>query len=101
MNNVNWINGTINPPESGEYYVIMEAQQDMKDPDTGEILHNAGDIEMDEDWFDHMTVCWQSLGKANPFWRVLSWANVLRPSIPDNLRLRVKRYFGMEVNHNG
>lgn len=101
MANVNWINGTINPPESGEYYVILEAQQDMKDPATGKILHHAGDIEMDDDWFDHKNVCWQSLWKGNPFWRVLSWASVLRPSIPEDIRPRVKRYFGTEVNCDG
>ena len=34
MAKVNWINGKIAPPESGEYYVILEAQQDIRDPDT-------------------------------------------------------------------
>ena len=100
MPNVNWINGTILPPDTGEYYVILEALQDMKNPDTGETLFHAGDIEMDGDWFDHGNVCWQSLGKANPFWRVLSWANVLKPSIPEDIRSRVKKYFGAEVNHD-
>ena len=27
MPNVNWINGTILPPDTGEYYVILEALQ--------------------------------------------------------------------------
>ena len=34
MAKVNWINGKIAPPESGEYYVILEAQQDIRDPCT-------------------------------------------------------------------
>lgn len=101
MPNVNWINGTINPPESGEYYVIMEAQQDMKDPDTGKILHHAGDLEVYGDWFDHKDGCFQSIWKQNPWWRVVAWAEVLKPSVPEEIRPRVKRYFGTEVNHNG
>ena len=98
MANVNWINGEIVPPTSGEYYVIQEAQLDMKDPDTGEIVYHAGDIEVDGDWYDKEDGCWQSLGKANPYWKVLSWANILRPSIPEDIRFRVKLYFGTRMD---
>lgn len=31
MAKVNWINGKIAPPESGEYYVILEALKNMCD----------------------------------------------------------------------
>lgn len=32
MAEVTWIKGTIDPPQSGEYYVTTEAKQDMVDP---------------------------------------------------------------------
>ncbi len=35
MAEVTWIKGTIDPSQSGEYYVSLEAKQDMVDPETG------------------------------------------------------------------
>lgn len=101
MANVNWINGEVNPPESGEYYVILEAQQDMKDPDTGEILRHAGDFEVTGDRYDTNDGCFVTIGKKNPWWRVVAWAEAMKPSVPEEIRPRVKAYFGQEVNLNG
>lgn len=101
MANVNWINGTITPPESGEYYVILEATEAWNSEEPEGRNWNPGEIEMTGDWYDTEEGYFQSLGKDNPFWKVLSWASVLRPSIPEDIRPKVKRYFGTEVNRNG
>ena len=96
MAEVNWINGTINPPESGGYYVIEEAQMDIRTERIKE-----GDIEITTDYFDASTQEWDELGKDNPYWKVLSWAKILYPNIPNDLSERVTRYFGESVKKNG
>lgn len=97
MDEVNWIKGTIAPPESGEYYIILEAMRDIDPlPSGGEPIHK-GDIEITTDWYDADLAAF--IGKDNPIWRVLSWASMLRPSIPADIRDRVKWYFGREVKH--
>lgn len=89
MAEVTWIKGHIDPPESKEYYVALEAL-------TNDIPgFSKGDIEITGDYWTGED--WQSLGKNNPFWRVLCWADVLRPNIPDGLNKRVRRYFGFTV----
>ena len=92
MAEVNWIRGEINPPESGEFYVILEAQEDL-------FTFKKGDIEMQTDCFDKERGVWEELGANNPFWKVLAWADVLHPNIPNDLIGRVKRYFGVEVGN--
>lgn len=92
MAKVNWIKGEINPPESGDYYVIEEAQLDIRTERIKE-----GDIEITTDYFDAERQEWEELGKDNPYWKVLSWAHILHPDIPNDLRDRVTLYFGIEV----
>lgn len=97
MAKVNWVNGKIAPPESGEYYVILEAQQDIRDPDTNELLVRAGDVEMTGDWYDVKRRYFDSIGEKNPLWRVLAWADVLRPDVPDDIKPNLRTYFGKKV----
>jgi hypothetical protein len=92
MAEVNWIKGELNPPSSGEYYVIEEAQHDLK-----AVGIAKGDIEITTDYYDAKHEEWDELGKDNPTWKVLAWADVLRPDIPGDLKGRVKRYFGKVV----
>ena len=99
MAEVNWINGTIAPPESGEYYIILEAMRSTFDPLTGETLIRKGDIEVTNGWYDADLAAFDNIGKDNPIWRVLSWARMLKPSIPADIRDRVKWYFGMRLEH--
>lgn len=99
MAEVNWINGTIAPPESGDYYIILEAMRSTFDPHTGETLISKGDIEITNDWYDADQAAFETIGKDNPIWRVLSWARMLKPSIPADIRDRVKWYFGMRLEH--
>lgn len=87
----NWINGTIAPPESGEYYIIVEALQDSK-------YVKKGDIEMSTDYYDVGSDSFDTIGsRDNPYWKVLSWASVRHPSIPKDLQGRVRLYFGHKV----
>ncbi len=97
MAEVNWIRGTINPPSSGEYYVICRVLQDINDPDTHENYFKAGEYEITGDWWDAEDGAWQSLGKDNPFWEVESWANVLCPNVPRDIAKQVRRYFGKDL----
>lgn len=97
MAKVNWINGKIPPPESGEYYVILEATQDLNGVEPGETYVKAGEIEMTWDWYDTEEGCFQSIGKDNPFWRVLAWAGILKPDVPDDIKTKLGVYFGQKV----
>nr|DAL25952.1 MAG TPA_asm: hypothetical protein [Caudoviricetes sp.] len=97
MAKVDWINGKIAPPESGEYYVILEAQQDIRDRGTNELLVSSGDVEMIGDWYDADGGYFDSIGENNPFWRVLSWADILKPDVPDDIKPKLRSYFSEKV----
>ena len=97
MAKVTWINGTIDPPQSGEYYVTLESKQDMVDPETGEVLYMAGDVMINIDCYYAGAHFWEQLGKDNPFWAVLCWADILKPDIPDCVRDRLVEYLGTKV----
>ena len=101
MAKVNWINGKIAPPESDEYYVILEAKQDIRDPDTNELIVSAGDVEMDGDWYDAERRYFSSIGENNPLWRVVAWANILKPDVPDDIKPKLRTYFGAKVEWDG
>ena len=97
MAKVTWIKGTIDPPQSGEYYVILEAKQNMVDPVTGKAWHRMGDVIIDADFYYAEDRFWEQLGKDNPFWEVVCWAHILLPDIPDGIRERLVEYFGEKV----
>lgn len=97
MAEATWIKGTIDPPQSGEYYVTLEAKQDMVDPETGEVWYRTGDVMIDTDCYYAGAHFWEKLGKGNPFWAVLCWADILKPDIPDGVRERLVEYFGEKV----
>ena len=97
MAEVTWINGTINPPQSGEYYVTLEAKQDMIEPATGKVWYKTGDVMIDCDFYYAEDRFWGQLGKNNPFWEVLCWAGILEPDIPDGVRDRLVEYLGTKV----
>ena len=99
MAEVNWIKGTIAPPESGDYYIILEAMRDSDPLPSGEVLVHKGDIEITNDWYDADREEFYTIGNDNPIWRVLAWANMLRPSIPQDIRDRVKWCFGRRLEH--
>lgn len=97
MAEVNWIKGTIAPPESGDYYIILEAMRDIDPlPSGGELIHK-GDIEITTEWYDAKRRYFDSIGENNPFWRVLAWANVLKPDVPEDVKPRLRIYFGAKV----
>lgn len=97
MADVTWIKGTIDPPQSGEYYVVLEAKQDIIDPDTGKVCYKAGDIMVDCDFYYAEHRFWKQLGKDNPFFAVVCWENILKPDIPDGVRERLVEYLGTKV----
>ena len=97
MAEVTWIKGTIDPPQSGEYYVTLEAKQDMVDPVTGKVYYNRGDVMIGIDFYYADDSFWDKLGKDNPFWEVVCWAHILEPDIPDGVRERLVEYFGEKV----
>ena len=66
---------------------------------SGEVLVHNGDIEITNDWYDADLAAFDIIGKDNPIWRVLSWANMLRPSILADILDRVKWCFGRRLEH--
>lgn len=97
MAEVNWIKGTIAPPESGDYYIILEAMRDSDPLPSGKVLVHKGDIEITNDWYDADRAAFDTIGKDNPIWRVLAWANVLKPEVPEDVKPRLRIYFGVKV----
>ena len=97
MAKVTWINGTIDPPQSGEYYVTLEAKHDIVDPVTGNVDYKTGDVMIYTDCYYAGTRFWEKLGKDNPLWTVLCWADILKPDIPDGVRDRLVEYLGAKV----
>lgn len=97
MAEVTWIKGTIDPSQSGEYYVTLEAKQDIVDPATGKVYYKAGDVMIDVDFYYAEDRFWEQLGKGNPFWAVVCWAHIIKPDIPDGVRERLVEYFGERV----
>ena len=94
MDEVTWVKGTIDPPQSGEYYVALKATQDMVDPVTGTVDYKTGDVMIYTDCYYAGAHFWEKLGKDNPLWTVLCWADILLPDIPDGVRERLVEYFG-------
>lgn len=99
MSKVTWIKGTIDPPRSGEYYVAFEAKHNMfmLDKEIGKEHYETGDVKIEVDFYDAKGRVWKKLGKDNPFWAVLCWADILKPDIPDGVRDRLVEYFGEKV----
>ena len=97
MAKVTWIKGTIDPPQSGEYYVTLGAKQDIIDPVKGKVYYNRGDVMIGIDFYYADDSFWDKLGKNNPFWAVLCWADILKPDIPDGVRDRLVEYLGAKV----
>ena len=93
--NVNWIKGDIEPPESGEYYAITEVINSGDDIELPKICLPKGFIDIDRDYYDKKTKSWNGLGRKNPYWKILAWANILYPDIPDDLQGKVNLYFGV------
>ena len=99
MAKVTWIKGTIDPPQSGEYYVTFEAKHNMimLDKETGKAHYEKGDVTIKVDFYDANKRVWKQLGKDNPFWEVVCWADILEPDIPDGVRDRLVEYLGTKV----
>ena len=99
MAEVTWIKGTIDPPQSGEYYVAFEAKQNMimLDKETGQAWYETGDVTIEVDFDDAKKRVWKQLGENNPFWEVVCWADILKPDIPDGVRDRLVEYLGIKV----
>lgn len=97
MAEVTWINGTIDPPESGEYYVTLEVKQDIVGTMTGKVYYKTGDVIINVDYYNADDRFWEQLGKDNPFCTVVCWADILKPNIPDGVRDRLVEYLGTKV----
>lgn len=100
VSETHWVDGSIMPTESGEYFVILEAMRDSNPLPSGEALVHKGDIEITKDWYDADQGMFDIIDEDNPAWRVRSWARILKPSIPADIRDRVRWYFGEEVKHD-
>ena len=88
---VNWIKGEIEPPEEGKYYVITEAQDDTA-------LYKKGDIVIAFDRYSK-ALGWLSFIVDNSTWKILAWAEILLPDVPEEVTDRIVTYFDVEVKN--
>lgn len=95
MVEVQWFNSETNPPESGECYIIIEAQHDVVYG--GKKLVGKGEVHLEIEHFDAEQGEFYTVDKDNTTWKVLCWADVLKPDIPKDLIGRVTRVFGKTV----
>lgn len=86
---VNWIKGEIEPPKGGQYFRIMEAQIDTD-------FFKKGDVEIDFDWYSK-DFGWISIGHNNPVWKVVAWADMLLPDVPEQIKDRLIKYLDVEI----
>ena len=88
---LNWIKGVIEPPEEGKYYVITEAQNDTD-------LYKKGDIVIAFDRYSK-ALGWLSSVVDNSTWKILAWAEILLPDVPEEVTDRLVTYLGVEVKN--
>ena len=86
---VNWTRGEIKPLEEGKYYVITEVQNDTAS-------YKKGDIVIDYDWYSK-TLGWMSIKDNGSTWKILAWAEILLPDVPEEVKDRLVTYFDVEV----
>lgn len=84
-----WIKGEVEPTEQGKYYVITEVQKDTA-------LYKKGDIVIDYDWYSKI-MGWMSIKENGSTWRILAWAEILLPDVPEEIKDRLVTYFDVEV----
>lgn len=79
--------------------LYLEAKQNMimLGTETGRAYYETGDVTIEVDFYDAKKRVWEQLGKDNPFWEVVCWADILKPDIPDGARDRLVEYFGEKV----
>ena len=102
---VNWIKGSINPPEDGRYFRILRANEDILNLSPfDEVVpeekysFRKGDYMLDEGYWYLETEQWSALRADSPYWDVEAWAYIQKPPIPKEIMPRVKWYFGEEIN---
>ena len=86
---VNWIKGEIAPLEEGKYYVIIEAQKDTA-------LYKKGDIVIGFDRYSG-DLGWMSFVVYGSTWKILAWAEILLPDVPEEIKDRLVTYFNTDV----
>lgn len=88
---VSWIRGEIKPLKDGEYYTIAEMQRDG-------IFYKKGDIVIEFDWYSE-TMGWEASRGSLSSWKVLAWAEILLPDVPEEIKDRLVMYFDTEVKN--
>lgn len=97
---VQWINGNITPPEVGEYYTITQATTDCIDIfEQNKVVFPKNGIEITTDYWDGEQ--WESLGKENHMWKVISWGSILMPDVPNDIRDNLVKYMGRYCHWTG
>ena len=87
---VNWIEG-VEPPCDGEYYTIAEMQRDG-------IFYKKGDIVIEFDGYSERLGWAVSQGSLSE-WKVLAWAEILLPDVPEEVTDRLVTYFDTEIKN--
>ena len=87
--NVSWIKAETKPPKAGQYYAIAEMQRDG-------IFYKKGDIVIEFDWYSEM-LGWEVSRGSLSEWKVLAWAEIPLPDVPESVRERLVTYFDVKV----
>ena len=88
---VNWIKAETKPPKDGEYYTIAEMQRDG-------IFYKKGDIVIEFDGYSERLGWAVSQGSLSE-WKVLAWAEILLPDVPEEVTDRLVTYFDTEIKN--
>jgi hypothetical protein len=55
-----------------------------------------GDIVIDYDWYSKI-MGWMSIKENGSTWKILAWAEILLPDVPEEVKDRLVTYFDVEV----
>ena len=89
--NINWIKGDTLPTDDGDYYVIIEAQRDFE-------TFKKGAVEVTIDYFYASDNTFYNTSDDETWWKVLYWAKINTPNIPDDVKDRVAFCIGTYVD---
>lgn len=87
--NVSWIKAETKPPKDGQYYTIAEMQRDG-------IFYKKGDIVIEFDWYSEM-LGWEASRGSLSSWKVLAWAEIPLPDVPEEVTDRLVTYFDVKI----
>lgn len=101
---VRWNSSDLQPAWDGEYFVILEALENIWDEDEHEEYCKAGEIAMGQSHWASMEGGFPLTSSDCPAWRVIAWAPGQAyplPDVPQDICPKLRRYFSKRVKWTG